>query len=710
MSKKTGPEKALYFNRDLSWVEFNRRVLSEGLNPSVPLLERLKFMAITSSNFDEFFMVRVATLKRAVRRGDQVTCPSGLPPSRQLTEIDRRVRSIVATQYNCLRDELFPQLLASGIRYLNPASWNAEQLRYIGKVFQERIFPVISPVRLEKDESFPVIYGLRLHIAFIIVGEETGAEKTVMVQLPREQKRIIVLPDAGAHKSFTLLEDLILDQADRLFPGYRVKEAVIFRVTRDADMGVDERRDEDFVEAMEEVIESRRTSRVVRLEISTHSARLKKFIVEKLEIEATDIYDIEGPLDLNSLMSLVPTQGPAVLHDPDWQPVRGEDIREDEDLWSALVERDILLHHPYESFDTVTRLVRRAGRDPGVMAIKMTLYRTSGSSPIVMALKEAAANGKHVTVVVELKARFDEERNIRWAEELERAGVIVVYGIAHLKVHAKALMIVRREEDRIRRYVHLGTGNYNDTTAKLYTDMGLITTREDICQDTALFFNAITGYSNIPELRQLAMAPLSLKGRILKLIERETSRSSRDSPGHIRAKMNSLADPEVIDALYRASGADVRVELNVRGICMLVPGVKGLSENIRVVSIIDRYLEHTRLFQFQNGGNDEFYLSSADWMPRNLERRVELMFPVTQENHKRRLAKALDIYFGANKNSHELTSDGSYIPVSPEPGKAALRAQEEFHLLSLRRGGGAVISPRREFVVRRKPPKIGQGP
>jgi polyphosphate kinase len=707
MTKKTENQKPLFFNRDLSWVEFNRRVLAEGISVSVPLLDRLKFLSITSSNFDEFFMVRVAALKRAVRHGDQITCPSGTSPSVQLEEIDRRVRQIVRSQYSCLTEELLPAMKARGIRYLGPAEWSAEQLRFIGKLFQDQIFPVISPVRLEEDEPFPFICGLRLHIAFIIAPEEGGEEKTALVQVPGEENRVIFLPDTGGAKSFALLEELIIDQAEYLFPGYRIREAVVFRTTRDADMGVDEQRDEDFVQAMEQVIESRRTSRVVRLEISTHSAKLRRHIVDRLEMEACDIYDIDGPLDLKSLMSLSLTHPDPNLHESEWYPSRGAELNEDEEMWEALKDRDILLHHPYESFDAVTQLVQLASGDREVMAIKMTLYRTSGTSPIVKALKDAAANGKHVTAVVELKARFDEERNIRWAEELEQSGVIVVYGIAHLKIHAKALMIVRREDDRIRRYVHMGTGNYNDSTARLYTDMGLMTARDEITQDVALFFNAVTGYSNIPELKQLVMAPLALKGRIIRLIERETSRSSRDTPGHIRAKMNSLADPEVIGALYNASCAGVHIELNVRGICMLVPGVQGLSENIRVVSIIDRYLEHTRLFHFQNGGNDEYYLSSADWMPRNLERRVELMFPVVQENHKKRLSEALSVYFGANLKSHELRSDGSYRQLAPAAGEEPRRAQEEFHLQAVHRGEPSVISPRQEFIVRRKPPKNG---
>jgi polyphosphate kinase len=702
---KQSPEYR-FFNRDLSWLEFNHRVLSEGLDPSVPLLERMKFLSITSSNFDEFFMVRVATLKRAVRHGDTVTCPSGLRPSEQLEEIDSRVRSIVEQQYSCLKKELIPSLRKAGVIYAPPEEWNRQQIRAIGDLFKEEIFPVISPVRISEEEPFPFICGLRLHILFSLKRPGEAEEKFSLVQIPESQQRVIFIPDPGSSKIFTLLDDIILYMAEHLFPGYEISEAAIFRITRDADMGVDEQRDEDFVEAMEEIIQSRRTSRVVRLEISTRSDNLRNLIIEKLEIDRKDIYSIDGPLDMKSLMDLAMTQSDKRLHDPEWQSYRPADIDEDENLWDALQERDILLHHPYESFDILVQLLQMASQDPRVLSIKMTLYRTSGTSPIVKSLKEAAANGKHVTAVVELKARFDEERNIRWAEELERSGVIVVYGIAHLKIHAKALMIVRREEDRIRRYVHLGTGNYNDSTAKLYTDMGLLTSNEEISQDIALVFNAITGYSNIPELRKLVMAPITLKRRLLNLIEREASRSSKDSPGLIRAKMNSLADSEIIKALYKASREGVRIELNVRGICMLVPGIKNVSENISVVSIIDRYLEHTRLFHFQNGGNEEYYLSSADWMPRNLERRVELMFPVTQESHKQRLSEVLSIYFSSNTKSHRLMSDGEYKRLEPESGEEALRAQEEFHRMAYRKAEAVPVSPRREFTVRRKPPKI----
>ncbi len=697
--------KKYFFNRDLSWLEFNNRVLSEGLEASVPLMERMKFLSITSSNFDEFFMVRVATLKRAVRAGNHISCPSGLTPDKQLSLIDKRTREIVSAQYACLKNEILPGMREYGVMYLPPEEWSPRQLRQIQSMFNNELFPVLSPVRIDNEEPFPYIAGLRLHLLFSLEEEGSDEEKYALVQIPEDQSRVIYLPDKGEEKPFALLEDILLHQGEHLFPGYSVREAAIFRITRDADMGVDEQRDEDFVEAMEEVLENRKTGRVIRMELSTHSPKLKEALLARLETENTDIYEIDGPLDLKSFMGLALSQGGPELHDPEWPSYPSADLQVDETIWETLKDRDVLLHHPYDSFDTVVKLVQQASVDPEVLAIKMVLYRTSGSSPIVKALKTAAAAGKHVTVVVELKARFDEARNIRWAEELERAGVIVVYGIAHLKIHTKLLMIVRREVDRIRRYIHLGTGNYNDSTAKLYTDMGLLTSNDDIGEDASMVFNAITGYSNIPELKKIVMAPTTLKTRIIQLIEREASRSSSENPGLIRAKMNSLADPDVIKALYEASMAGVKIELNIRGICMLVPGKEPFSSNITVLSVIDRYLEHTRLFHFQNGGNDEYFLASADWMPRNLERRVELMFPVTSTAHKHRLDEVLNIYFHSNSKTHLLNPNGAYDRVSPGR-KKILRAQEAFYQTSRHAAEAQIVSPKREFTVRRKPPVI----
>jgi polyphosphate kinase len=457
--------------------------------------------------------------------------------------------------------------------------------------------------------------------------------------------------------------------------------------------------------AMEEVLIDRQHSTPVRLEVSGSSESLKEFLTKALKVVPQDVYELPGPLDLKNFMSLYFIPGYDSLRYGSWRSYPSPSIKESDTIWDALRREDIMLHHPYESFEPVVRLVSEAALDPAVLAIKMTLYRTSGDSPIIKALARAAENGKHVTVLVELKARFDEERNIGWAQRLEELGVIVIYGIAGLKVHAKALLVVRRETDGIRRYLHLGTGNYNDSTAKLYTDLGLMTSKDEITYEAAQFFNAITGYSVVPDLRKLFVAPLTMKDRILSLIEREASRSEPDNPGLIMAKINSLADPDVIEALYKASCVGVRILLNVRGICMLRPGVRGMSENITVVSIVDRFLEHSRILYFHNGGSEEIYLSSADWMPRNLERRVELMFPVEQNNLRTRVKEMLEIYFRDNQNAHVLQKDGRYRRKSPSKGAKRQRSQAIFDQEARRRARAGMISNKQEFIVRRKPPR-----
>jgi polyphosphate kinase len=533
----------------------------------------------------------------------------------------------------------------------------------------------------------------------------TGAagELLAVVQLPPALDRIIYLPDKERHVTFTLLEDVILENAQQLFPGYRITGQGCFRVTRDADLGVDEERDEDFVEAMEQVLESREHSPAVRLSVVESSSAVSERLRQALGLEDRDVYAKGSPLALGDLMALSGLTGFDHLRDEGMPPQPPRDLAEEESFFSILKRRDALIHQPYESFEPVVRLVQEAAADPSVLAIKMTLYRTSGDSPIVRALEEAAENGKQVTALVELKARFDEQRNIRWAERLERAGVIVIYGIAQLKVHAKALMIVRRETEGVVRYVHLGTGNYNDRTAKLYTDFGMLTTREDIAYETNLFFNAISGYSAIPALNRLALAPVGLKTRLLQLIDREAQRASSDTPGLIVAKLNSLSHPEIIDALYRASQAGVEIRLNVRGICMLVPGVPGRSENITVVSIVDRFLEHGRAFYFHNGGAWEVYLSSADWMPRNLDRRVELMFPVESAPLKKRIKHALDVFFRDNVKARVLQPDGSWVRKRPGRGQATVRSQELFYAEAREHAAAGEPANRKEFSVRRGP-------
>lgn len=680
------------------------------MDPSVPLLERLKFLCIVSSNFDEFFQVRVAYVKRQILLGNQVNCPSGLPPSEQLDRIRREVQEMVDLQYRTLHEEILPGLASQGILYLKPTEWNLKHLEFIETFFERELFPVLTPVRVSPGPSSPAIRNLRLYIAYLLWKEpgvedgEEGKERVALIQVPESFPRVVYLPAEKDRIAFTVLEFVIQKYGERLFPGYQVQDSSVFRVTRDADLGVDEERDDDFIDAMVEVLAQREQSPAVRLTWVKGSERLRDSIAAMLDLGLSDVYEVPGPLDLGSLMSLVSLPGFESLRDVPWNPLPSPSLLEDEPYWSVLNRTDVLLHHPYESFHHVVTFLNHAATDPDILSIKITLYRTSFDSPIILALEQAARNKKQVTALVELKARFDEERNIEWVTRLEKAGVIVIYGIAHLKVHAKALLVVRREGNTVRRYAHLSTGNYNEKTARLYTDIGLLTSREDITYELALFFNAVTGYSAIPNLRRLAMAPTGLKGRLLTLIEREISRTTKESPGLIMAKMNSLADTDIISALYRASQAGVRVLLNVRGICMLVPGVEGLSEHIAVVSIVDRFLEHSRIFYFQNGGSEEVYCASADWMNRNLERRIELMFPIDQRELRKRLIQLLKLYFKDNQKASLLLPSGKYVRKKPEKGDPFIRVQHVLYqeMVALRKNSEK--ADKKEFLVRRKQP------
>ncbi len=711
--KKTDEQIDLFFNREISWVEFNARVLSEALDPRTPLLERLKFLSIVGSNFDEFFMVRTAGLKRQLRTGNYVRCPSGLSPSEQLDAIHDRVTDIMNSVYTCLLSDILPKLEDEGLRMLKPKQYSLAQRRFAKQLFEDSIFPVLTPVRSESGKLLSQAVNLRIHAAFLLKPYSSGNtlhetdedEHLAIVQVPQSLDRFIFLPDKSKSYSITLIEDIIIQHAELLFPGYEIAEHIIFRLTRDADIGVDEERDEDFVEAMEEVLINRRSGFSVRLSITDTSAALKRMLQNALGLEDRDIYEHPGPLDLSSLMELVSQSGFNHLRYEEWIPARPAAIAEDIVLWDLLKQKDIMLFHPFESFLPVINLIKEASVDPGVLAIKMTLYRTSGDSPIIRALEKAAEKGKQVTVLVELKARFDEERNIEWAQRLEQAGVIVVYGIARLKVHAKALLIVRREEEGIQRYVHLGTGNYNDKTAKLYTDIGFLSSKEIYTYETSLFFNAITGYSSIPSLTKLIMAPSMLKQRLIQLIERETQRSSTENPGKITVKLNALSDPDIIKALYRASRKGVEVKLNIRGICMLVPGIEGMSKNITVISIVDRFLEHARIMYFYNGGLEEVYCSSADWMPRNLDRRVELMFPIENEPLKKRAIHILNTYFQDNCKAHKLNPDGSYTKKHPRKDGDRFRSQEALYKEIQENPSSRSTADTKEFVVRRKPPR-----
>jgi polyphosphate kinase len=716
---KTPPQDSAprFFNRELSWMDFNERVLEEGLRKDLPPLDRLRFLSIVSSNFDEFFMVRVAAIKRARRAGAGADA-AGLNPSEELKKISGKARVIFSSQHQALKEEVFPALAAGNFPMVRPESWTGAQREYLESFFAREIYPLLTPLRAAEEDPFPAIESLRIHAAFLLEApapaesgpaRESGGDISI-IRIPRILDRIIWFPPGGDGQSFwALLEDLVLTWGTYLFPGYKIKESLLFKIDRDADFSVDEKRDEDFIEAMEEVLETRERSLAVRMVCSSGSARLRDYLARRLSLEEDDLYETAGPLNLDSVYESLRNRSPQGLPEGLKEKTRkiypSPAFSEDVSIWDSIGARDVMLHLPYQSFDPVVRFFQEAASDPQVVSIKTALYRTSGDSPIVRALEQAGLAGKHVTAVVELKARFDEERNISWANRLEKAGVIVVYGLARLKVHAKISVVLRKEHDRIRRYVHLSTGNYNDRTARFYEDISLFTGREEIAYDAGLLFNMITGYSVVQSMRRLVIAPTSLKRRLLELIDREIRRSREDSGGRIIAKMNALADTEIIDALYKASRAGVRILLNVRGVCMLVPGVKGMSEHIRVVSVIDQYLEHSRIYYFENGGAGELYLSSADWMPRNLERRVELMFPVLQEDCKRQVREILDSYFRENRQAWRLDSGGAWTRLAPAPGEEPFRAQE--HFLALAAKAAATLNPgalRPEFTVRRSPP------
>ena len=678
MAKDDLKSPQLFINRELSWLEFNDRVMQEGLCEEVPLLERLKFLAITSSNLDEFFMIRVAGLMHQrtarVRRHD----PAGMTPAQQLAAIGRRTHRMVAEQTAGIRHAL-AKLAGHGLSVLERKDWTGPQEKFLRAQFARDVLPVLTPLAVQELDPCPLLPGLRLHVGLVLRAAqgEQAAEKIAVVPVPAQLPRFIAVPsDEGLH--LARLEDATAANADLLFPGCEVLAAGVFRITRDADVTIQDDDASDLLHVVEEAVLARRRRAAVRLEVSAQlDRRLLEWLTQSLQLGEEHIYPIDGMLDATALWWLAGRPGFESLKAPDWPPQPPRDLIGSEDLWQTLQQRDVLLFHPYESFDPVVQLLDRAAADPDVLAIKQTLYRTSGDSPVVGALERAAENGKEVTALVELKARFDEARNVTWARRLEDAGCHVVYGIVGFKTHAKALLIVRREAGRIRRYAHLSTGNYNDRTARLYSDVGLMTSNRDVAADVAALFNLMTGYSESVGWSKLTCEPGRLKQRFVDLIDREIQVSSPDRPGLVMAKVNSLQDKEIIRALYRASQAGVKVMLNVRGICCLRPGVPGVSETIEVRSIIDRYLEHARIFYFRNGGHEEVYLSSADWMHRNLDKRMEIIFPVTAPPLRRRLIESLRVYFADNVKARQLLPDGTYQKV-PRKG-AAVRAQEHFY-------------------------------
>jgi polyphosphate kinase len=697
-----------YFNRDLSWIDFNERVLEEGLRRDLPPLERFRYLSIVASNFDEFFMIRVAALKARIRRDSpaaaadaKVGAPPSLSAEAQFRQEAEKIRSILKRQYGCLENEVLPALAKGGLELARPEHYTQAEREYLESYFTREIFPLLTPLRAE-EADFPALGNRGLYAAFLL-SPTASEEKIAIIQIPSMLSRIIWLPDVHAGKTrWALLDDAVLLSGDQCFPGYTVQERLLFKINRDADMPVDEQRDEDFIEAIEEVLANREHSRVVRMVYTPGSAYLRDSLARRFELGPYDLYEMNSPLSLGTLYELTNAHGFKHLREAPWKIYVNPAFIEGENLWERISLSDVLLHLPYESFDPVLRFFHEAATDPDVLAIKATLYRTSGDSPIVRALEQAALAGKQVTVVVELKARFDEERNISWAKGLEKAGVVVVYGLARLKVHAKIAVVIRREHDHMKRYVHLATGNYNDRTARLYEDLSLFTAREEIAFDACLLFNMISGYSVIQTTRYLVIAPNVLKLRLLELIERETWRSTQEYPGRIMAKMNALADTDIIDALYRASCAGVKIDLCVRGICMLAPGVSGLSEHIRVISVIDHYLEHSRVFYFANGGAEELYLASADWMPRNLERRVELMFPLLQADLKRRVLAILEAYFEDNTHARELRGDGVWRSraLSRADNEKAFRVQAAL-LDRVRDNAERPLAAHEEFTVRR---------
>ncbi len=708
--------KLKFFNRELSWIEFNARVLSESFRTDSPILERLRFLSIVESNFDEFFQVRVASIKRRIFNSSeksQAVDPSGLTDAIVLKKISEKTRKLVKLQNETLMNDIIPNLAKEGICYIKPNAYSQSQESYVSNLFTHEIFPLLTPLRTD-TEIFPHIGSLCPTVAFLLepmkgikklqneLSAKLNTTIVALVQIPSAISRIVWLPSSDGTKQFTLLDDVICLYGTKLFPGFNVLETMLFKIARDADFAVDEDAGSKFIQAMEEVLEKRKNSFAVRMTYNSTSQKLLDFLKLKLNLTNDDLYEANGILDPTSLGELFNIDDNEKYIFPKWQHFFPSALPEEGTYWNTFRQQDVLLHVPYESYEPVVNFIKQAANDEQVLAIKMTLYRTGSNSPIVNALKDAAQNGKQVTVFVELKARFDEKRNISWAAELEKAGAIVVYGIVNLKVHAKICLVVRRESDGIRRYAHIGTGNYNPKTAKLYQDLSIFTTNHELVSDATLFFNVISGYSALQTMHHLYMAPVTLKNRLLELIEREIQQSSKETPGHIVAKMNSLCHPQIIEALYRASNAGVKIDLNIRGICTLVPGVRNMSENIRVVSIVDRYLEHSRIFYFQNGGTDEIYLSSADWMERNLDKRIELMFPISDQKVFEKLKTILLMYFQDNSNSHLLQKDGSWKKLEPKKDENKFRVQEELYKIYKKSANIKNNMPHTEFTVRRK--------
>ena len=684
MSKKLKEKEPLdfenpkyYINRELSWIGFNERVLSEAEDKSNPLFERLKFLSISASNLDEFFMVRVASLKDMINAGYQKCDIAGMTASEQLEKVLEKVHTFVDKQYQIYNDELLPLLLEKGLKVCVPSELKGADRAYIDRYFDEYIFPVLTPMAVDSSRPFPLIRNKTLNIAALLQKKDSKGEiDFATVQVPDVLPRIIEIPyteGENNYKKVVLLEQLILDKVDKLFLNYDILTSAPYRVGRNADLSIDEDEAEDLLKEIEKQLKLRQWGQAIRLEVDSNmDKKLLDLLVTDLGVDQNEIYKIEGPLDLTFLMKMYKLEGFDDLKEHGYkspQPV--PEFVKDKDIFEVIREGDVLMHHPYETFENVVKFVENAAIDPNVLAIKQTLYRVSGNSPIIAALAKAADNGKQVTVLVELKARFDEENNIVWAKMLEKAGCHVIYGLVGLKTHCKITLVVRREDDGIKRYVHLATGNYNDSTAKQYTDVGLFTCAPAFGEDATAVFNMLSGYSEPLGWNKLSLAPLWLKDRILDLIRREEEHAANGEPARIIAKMNSICHKDVIAELYKASSLGVKIDLIVRGICCLRTGIPGISDNITVRSIVGNFLEHSRIFYFENGGSPEFYASSADWMPRNLERRVEILFPIENEKLRKKVWHILELELGDTEKAHVMNDDGSFEKVKKDllPGE-----------------------------------------
>ncbi len=704
-----------YINRELSWLEFNQRVLDEALIESMPLLERLKFIAITASNLDEFFMVRVGGLQLLREDKSDSRDPSGATPEQQLKAIGHRTSQMVNDMYTCFNQQIEPALNEAGIHRITREKLNTTRTTSLQRFFLDEVSSVLSPVAVDDEHPFPFLTNQTLSIFFRLAIEpsknrtlgpafaEEQTERYVVIPLGKVLSRFLTIPSEGGY-NYVLLEDAVIHFAGHFFPEQTVLEAVTFRITRNADMAVREDDAADLAAGMEKVLDWRKDSNCVRLEIDGGCSQTTlEFLTTALAVDNDNIYQASGPLDMAAFFSLASLHGFDELRNKTWVAQPSSTIDPKESMFENISQQDHLLYHPYESFDPVVRLINEAADDPDVLAIKQTLYRTSRNSPIIAALIRAASNGKHVTTLVELKARFDEARNIGWARNLEQAGAQVIYGVRGLKTHSKICVIVRREPHGIRRYMHFGTGNYNEVTAHIYSDVSLLTCDEDLGSDAINFFNAITGYSQPQKFQKLEMAPHGLREKLHELVDGERTRALSGEPAEIVIKVNSLVDPQLIDALYAASQAGVKIRLNVRGICCLRPGVAGLSENITVISVVDRYLEHARIFYFLHGGDERLFISSADWMRRNLDNRVELLVPVENHSARNRLIKILDMYFQDNVKSHRLDAEGSYHRLQPNGKSDEFSSQKELFQLACRFVNEAKQTKLTEFQPYRNP-------